>query len=63
MKPRTVLLTLELSDCTEPLGLLRSIHGVHTLMTAGCNEAEVFVAQASASVAQPSTAKQAKRKR
>lgn len=57
MKPRTVILTLELQDCTEPLALLRNIHGLHTLLTAGCVEAEVFVVQASASVAQPSTAK------
>lgn len=58
MKPRTVILTLELQDCTERLDVLRKIRSA-VVEAAHPNRNctygfRVEVAQATAAVAQPS---------
>lgn len=54
MKPRTVILTLELRDCSVPLRDLRRTREAILSGYEGCNEIPVAVAQATATVAQPS---------
>lgn len=64
MKPRTVILTLELQDCMVPLIELRRVNHAALTMGGVGNQANVVVyvdvAQATATVAQPS--KPAKKK-
>lgn len=56
MKPRTVILTLELRDCETPLGTLRRVTSI-VVRSGSAVLQYVDVAQATATVAQPSTPK------
>ena len=56
MKPRTVIVTLELRDCTIPLAVLRDNYNWNEAVLCCCSEIgeDATVAQVTVTVAQPS---------